>query len=193
MIRISLWILGLLFVQVFGLNGQRHTPLGHRHDEKRVAVELAPGHDADELARSLGMRNLGEVVPQHFVFQTDDRLRRRRRKRDALEDPLAHVNATLSAHKGVRWYEHQTARQLAKRNHPYVVHDPLYKDQWHFHGTSVSLNTVPVWASGVFGKGVRVSIIDDGVQFTHPDVAAHFDEDKSFDFNDDDPGTNQFF
>ena len=43
------------------------------------------------------------------------------------------------------------------------------------------------WEQGVNGSGVKVVVLDDGLDHTHPDLAANYDPSISFDFNDDDP------
>ena len=39
------------------------------------------------------------------------------------------------------------------------------------------------WKQGLTGKGVRVVVLDDGLDWTHPDLAANYDPTISFDFN----------
>ena len=36
------------------------------------------------------------------------------------------------------------------------------------------INVLPVWKSGNVGTGVTVNFIDDGVEFTHPDLAENY-------------------
>lgn len=51
------------------------------------------------------------------------------------------------------------------------------------------MNVAPAWERGYTGKGVVVSILDDGIQTNHPDLAANYDQNASYDINgnDDDP------
>lgn len=72
--------------------------------------------------------------------------------------------------------------------------DPLLKNQWHPHNTGqntfastppVSGNDMrvgPAWASGITGKGVKVAVIDDGVEAAHEDLSANFEVGRSFNF-----------
>jgi subtilisin family serine protease len=54
----------------------------------------------------------------------------------------------------------------------------LVLPQWHLHHNSalngsvasVDIGVVSVWESGLKGEGVTISIIDDGVQISHPDL-----------------------
>ena len=50
-----------------------------------------------------------------------------------------------------------------------------------FPGNDV--NVLPVWRDGVTGKGVTVCIIDDGIDFSHPDLKGSLRPDLSKDFN----------
>ncbi|XP_051169950.1 furin-like protease 2 isoform X1 [Leptopilina boulardi] len=70
--------------------------------------------------------------------------------------------------------------------------DPLYKEEWYMNGGSkdgYDMNVAPAWERGYTGKGVVVSILDDGIQTNHPDLAANYDQNASYDINgnDDDP------
>lgn len=79
--------------------------------------------------------------------------------------------------------------------------DPLFKEQWYLNGGAKDgndMNVLPAWEQGYSGRGVVVSILDDGVQPNHPDLAANYDPLASLDINDndDDPtprddGTNR--
>jgi subtilisin-like proprotein convertase family protein/endonuclease/exonuclease/phosphatase family metal-dependent hydrolase len=87
-------------------------------------------------------------------------------------------------------------RQQQKR---FVPNDPLFTNQWHLRNTGQQGGTagedarlVSAWDVAT-GAGVVIGIIDDGVQHTHPDLAAAYRADLSYDFNFNDadpmPGT----
>jgi len=48
------------------------------------------------------------------------------------------------------------------------------------------MNITGAWALGFSGKGVSVSILDDGIEWNHPDLKLNYDPDASYDVNDDD-------
>lgn len=48
------------------------------------------------------------------------------------------------------------------------------------------MNLAPAWQKGYTGKGVVVSILDDGIQTNHPDLALNYDHEASTDINDND-------
>ena len=56
--------------------------------------------------------------------------------------------------------------------------DPLYPQQWHLKNTGqpegiagIDANVEPVWDSGIRGAGQVISIVDDGLQLSHPDLS----------------------
>jgi len=73
-----------------------------------------------------------------------------------------------------------------------IPNDPLLNRQWHLinSGQNVGnldwqpiygvagedINVAPVWNMGLDGRGVRVAVIDSGVQLTHPDLEANIDK-----------------
>ncbi|XP_065170470.1 furin-like protease 2 isoform X2 [Atheta coriaria] len=70
--------------------------------------------------------------------------------------------------------------------------DPLFKEQWYLNGGAkdgLDMNLGPAWQKGYTGKGVVVSILDDGIQTNHPDLSQNYDPLASTDINgnDDDP------
>ncbi|QLQ17488.1 MAG: hypothetical protein HZT43_00095 [Exiguobacterium profundum] len=54
--------------------------------------------------------------------------------------------------------------------------DPLYGQQWHF---SLIGDIETIWDE-FDGTGVHVGVFDDGIQYTHPDLAANYDASKHF-------------
>lgn len=78
-----------------------------------------------------------------------------------------------------------------------MFNDELWDHQWYLHDTryltdnlpDISLHVEPVWRRGITGTGVRVIVIDDGIDHSHPDLSSNYDQDLSHDFNgeDEDP------
>ena len=60
-----------------------------------------------------------------------------------------------------------------------------------FTGESVrfDINVGPVWRKNITGRGVVVTILDDGIEYTHPDLQRNYEARASWDFNnhDNDP------
>ena len=161
---------------------------------KRVLVELAPGTQAASLAQVAGVTQTsarGKYAIVEFAGNAD----------------AAIIGAaSLLKAPGVRSAEPVLAHQLFHRflpNDPYFAYNatnPGY--QWHLSNTGQNgatagsdVNVTPVWDS-YKGTGVRIGIVDDGLEVGHPDLAPNVDLVNSFDFNDNDsdpsPGAKDF-
>ena len=71
--------------------------------------------------------------------------------------------------------------------------DPFYDDQWHLNNTGQTsgtsgedANVTAVWNS-YNGSGVVISVIDDGVEHSHPDLTTNYLSQHSYDWCGDDP------
>jgi subtilisin-like proprotein convertase family protein len=85
------------------------------------------------------------------------------------------------------------ARQQAKRAMP---NDTLINQQWHLKfnnqngavaGTDLNIESVwayPTTGAGFRGREIRIGIVDDGVQTSHPDFAGNIDTANDYDWND---------
>jgi len=69
--------------------------------------------------------------------------------------------------------------------------DPLWEEQWYLDdkrpNMNLDLNVIPTWHEGLSGKGVVVTILDDGMEHNHTDLIKNYDPDASWDINDNDP------
>ncbi|ORX59146.1 hypothetical protein BCR36DRAFT_408674 [Piromyces finnis] len=68
--------------------------------------------------------------------------------------------------------------------------DPFFHRQWHLYNNGTvskhignDINVVPLWKRGINGTGVVVSVIDDGVEWTHEDINPNWNVESSFDFS----------
>ncbi|CAG9822494.1 unnamed protein product, partial [Phaedon cochleariae] len=116
---------------------------------------------------------------------------KKRKKRDFSQDPslspfsqfVSEVAPSASAFHGQPRY---------RAVPPHLFPDPLFREQWYLNGGAkdgLDMNLAPAWQKGYTGKGVVVSILDDGIQTNHPDLAQNYDPLASTDINgnDDDP------
>jgi hypothetical protein len=63
--------------------------------------------------------------------------------------------------------------------------DPLYPDQWYLVGRAVGgydMNVREAWLLGYAGRNISISILDDGIQRDHPDLALNYDPLARFNF-----------
>uniref|UniRef100_A0AAQ5YDT6 P/Homo B domain-containing protein n=1 Tax=Amphiprion ocellaris TaxID=80972 RepID=A0AAQ5YDT6_AMPOC len=88
----------------------------------------------------------------------------------------------------VTWAEQQVAKRRKKRDVFVEPLDPKFRDQWYLYNNNHrDLNAKAAWQLGYTGKGVVVSILDDGIEKNHPDLMQNYDPDASYDVNDGDP------
>lgn len=112
-----------------------------------------------------------------------------RERRDAssggmLEEKLTRAKTGYSVHREVNELDRPTVS----------VNDPIFDKQWYLLNTGqaggkpgLDLNVVEAWAQGYTGKGVTVAIMDDGLDYLHPDLAPNYNAEASYDFSSDDP------
>ncbi len=156
-----------------------------------LLVEARDGVDREALpgALKLPVASRPESSPKHIVLSTSS--------------PLAAL-AGLDAWRtlaNVASVDVLLARQQTKRAMP---NDTLINNQWHlkFNNqsgalTGTDVNIESVWnypalstaANTWRGSGIRIGIVDDGLQTTHPDLVTNVDtvNDKDWNGNDADP------
>ena len=161
---------------------------------------------ADVIATSHGFTNKGRIADLSGYFKFVHERTQARHKRTADDK-----TSRLREHPSVQWVEQQrilprTKRGLAPLKQSYFsrqkreeIAKGLYNDlewpkQWYLlnygqHETPLGndLNVLPVWQRGLYGQGVVVTVMDDGLDHTHPELKDNFDENASYDLNDDDP------
>ncbi|XP_073971450.1 furin-like protease 2 isoform X2 [Rhodnius prolixus] len=162
------------------------------------AVRLEPTADPDAIAARHGFRNLGQIgsLRGYYLFEHP-----RVHKRSLTPHQQHHKN--LKNEPKVEWVKQQEVKRRTKREglDPWgddqsttapasnYFPDPLYAQQWYLNGgaeNGLDMNVAPAWAKGYTGKGVVVSILDDGIQTNHPDLVDNYDPLASSDINDND-------
>ena len=153
-----------------------------------VTVQLSEGFEPAEIAQLAGASSfeLPGYAPGFAVLKTGPGLSSLR------------VAERLGGQPGVLLAEAQLARQQSKKAMP---NDALINQQWHLKFNNQSgavagtdLNIENVWAyptagAGRRGRAVRIGIVDDGLQTSHPDLITNVDttNDKDWNGNDNDP------
>ncbi len=149
----------------------------------RLVVRLAPGADAAALARDFQMTLHAVRVHGDAEFVILDA---------GSGAKALRTRAVLIADERTMSVE-ASALGLYEPAVPAFT-DPFFGDQFHlintgqFGGTpGVDLNVEAAWDLGFDGAGVTIQIVDDGVQYAHPDLDAHYLPGASFDIGDNDP------
>lgn len=169
-----------------------------RQSDKRItsedwAMRLTPGENPDHLAISMGAENLGQIglLANTYLFRFPGTRTR---------DQSSATRDRLKKESRVEWYEQQEARWRFPRDIR-KPDDPLFPDQWHLENTGQSgnigedVNVIPAWNMGFTGEGVVIGIVDDGLQYEHPDLEMNYRDDLSYDFNgnDADPAPSVYY
>ncbi|XP_002160973.1 PC3-like endoprotease variant B isoform X1 [Hydra vulgaris] len=150
------------------------------------AVQLNPAEvaQADRIANNHGFENLGQIGNLEGFFHFKHKKTKSRVKR-----ALHQTTKKLLEENHVLWAEQQ--HLLDRRRKDGIPTDPKFKEQWYLlnNGQStgpsgVDINVRPVWEQGITGRGVVVSVLDDGVDHNHPDLRDNYDQKASYDFND---------
>jgi subtilisin-like proprotein convertase family protein/subtilisin family serine protease len=99
----------------------------------------------------------------------------------------------LSGDPSIRSIGPLLLRQLQKHSIP---NDTLFSSQWHLKNTGqgggkvgFDMNVTPVW-DNYKGQGIKIGIVDDGLQIVHPDLATNADTTNHYDWNDSPHDTN---
>ncbi|XP_064152444.1 neuroendocrine convertase 1-like [Anguilla rostrata] len=174
--------------------------IGDRQYTNEWAVEIPGGpHAAKTIARELGyelVRQIG-ALENHYLLRHHSHPRRTRRSAD-------HMTRWLSQDERVWWAEQQYEKQRRKRaplgagcpgcSVDQLFDDPMWSQQWYLQDTRTSpslpkldLHVIPVWKKGITGKGVVITVLDDGLEWNHTDIYPNYDPAASYDFNDNDP------
>ncbi|XP_043934615.1 proprotein convertase subtilisin/kexin type 6 [Protopterus annectens] len=160
------------------------------------AVQVAGGSvEADKLAAKYGFRNMGKIgsLDDHYHFYHS-----RTFKRSTFRSRGRHD--FIGMEPKVQWIEQQQVKGRVKRqvltdlNHIHFS-DPKWADMWYIHciekgsGCRTEMNILAAWQRGYTGKGIVVTILDDGLERNHPDLKPNYDPRASYDVNseDDDP------
>ncbi|XP_078490234.1 neuroendocrine convertase 2-like [Ciona intestinalis] len=160
------------------------------------SAEPSSNHDhADWLAARHGFENRGMVVGDeglyHFRHRTLD---------SASESPSLRYIWNLRLSPKVQKVRQLEGYGRLKRGHnkvkvgAYQGLDPLYPYQWYINNTGqaggkpgLDLNVQAAWNMGYTGKGVTVAIMDDGLDYLHPDLRDNYSPEASYDFSSNDP------
>ena len=137
-----------------------------------LIVRLKSGSASAEIKKALAARGL--TIARKIAYSSEELVLRLRNPKKS--DPLA-VSKELYESGLVDWAEPNFVQQLEK---DFVPNDPLFSQQWHLLNTgqeggtaNADANLTGAWDLEKGRRDITIAIIDDGVELTHPDLAAN--------------------
>uniref|UniRef100_A0A8C1T209 Proprotein convertase subtilisin/kexin type 6 n=1 Tax=Cyprinus carpio TaxID=7962 RepID=A0A8C1T209_CYPCA len=154
------------------------------------AVRIPEGPvEADKLASKYGFTNLGQIggLEHHYHFHHSRVVRR-----SAFATRGAH--SFIHMDPKVDWAQQQVVKTRVKRHarsDPSYIHfnDPKWSNMWYIHCSDKNsrcrseMNILAAWQRGYTGRNVVITILDDGIERNHPDLAQNYDQLASYDVN----------
>ncbi|XP_038556486.1 proprotein convertase subtilisin/kexin type 6-like isoform X7 [Micropterus salmoides] len=153
------------------------------------AVRITGGQEqADKIAAKYGYINLGQIgrLEDHYHFHQSRVVRR-------AAYPLKGPHSFIHLDPEVDWAQQQVVKPRVKRHaqsHATIhFNDPKWTNMWYIHCNnksshcSADMNILAAWQRGYTGKNVVVTILDDGIERNHPDLAQNYDHLASYDVN----------
>ncbi|KAH8284035.1 hypothetical protein KR054_007933 [Drosophila jambulina] len=183
-----------------GISGGNNQITGHYTHTWAVHIPNGDNGMADAVAKDHGFVNLGKIFDDHYHFA-----HHKVSKRSL--SPATHHQTRLDDDDRVHWAKQQRAKSRSKRDFIRMrpsrtssramsqvdampFDDAKWPQMWYLNrGGGLDMNVIPAWKQGITGKGVVVTILDDGLESDHPDIEQNYDRKASYDVNshDDDP------
>ncbi|XP_020811721.1 furin-like protease 1 isoform X1 [Drosophila serrata] len=183
-----------------GTSGGNNQIAGHYTHTWAVHIPNGDNGMADAVAKDHGFVNLGKIFDDHYHFA-----HHKVSKRSL--SPATHHQTRLDDDDRVHWAKQQRAKSRSKRDFIRMrpsrtssramsqvdampFDDAKWPQMWYLNrGGGLDMNVIPAWKQGITGKGVVVTILDDGLESDHPDIEQNYDRKASYDVNshDDDP------
>jgi len=163
------------------------------------AIRIKTPHDlevAGRIAKKHGFEKVTKIGDLAGYYHLEHPTHPKRSRRSA-EDKTD----LLQQEPEIDWVEqqHEYVREKRGLHHQQIVTrgieprfaDPLWEEQWYLDDKrtqmDLDVNVIPVWNAGISGKGVVVTILDDGIEHNHTDLLRNYDAAASWDVNDNDP------
>ncbi|XP_069985058.1 neuroendocrine convertase 2-like [Penaeus vannamei] len=170
-----------------------------------VKIQGGDNELAHRVARRNGFINRGPVVGStdefHFVHNAIPHARTKRsilHTRKLKADPQVHsAFQQLGFRRVKRGYKPLKVENLVPLQSIQSDRDPTdpyFEYQWYLKNTGqnggkprLDLNVEAAWAQGFTGRNVTTAIMDDGIDYMHPDLRHNYNARASWDFSSNDP------
>ncbi|XP_076465280.1 neuroendocrine convertase 1-like [Babylonia areolata] len=151
-------------------------------------------NQAHSIARRYGFQVVGlmDGFERHYILRHTEVPRRSKRS-------ARHHTRRLTDDTDVRWAEQQFSLTRVRRSASDVTtttpdlpfNDPELPNQWYLVAQEPARpymsQVMEVWRQGWTGKGVVVTVVDDGLEHNNSDLADNYDPLASYDLNGNDP------
>ncbi|XP_030211551.1 proprotein convertase subtilisin/kexin type 5 [Gadus morhua] len=174
------------------------------------AVKVAHRDAADRIAEKHGFTNMGQIghLENYFSFRHNDTASRSTVANRILSERIAKETQVRWLQQQVVL---NRAKRNSRASHIYSIdvktkhtpatgphtsrppalyfNDPQWNNLWYIHcsgdsgGCPCDMRIEEAWSRGYTGKGVVVSVLDDGVDREHPDLKSNYDPLASEDVN----------
>ncbi|XP_060071987.1 proprotein convertase subtilisin/kexin type 7-like [Ylistrum balloti] len=134
------------------------------------------------------LSNSSNESPQTLKFVDLHNLHKHILNEESIQKAQTSLEREFDGHEKVVWYSRQ--KILSRQKRRVKFEDPFYKDQWHLVNDvhrAMDINVTGVWNRNVTGRGVTVAVVDDGLEWTNPDLHDNYNAAGSWDLNSDDP------
>uniref|UniRef100_A0A3B3BUC8 SPC3 n=1 Tax=Oryzias melastigma TaxID=30732 RepID=A0A3B3BUC8_ORYME len=135
----------------------------------------------DRIAAKYGFINMGQIgdLKGYYSF---------RHPETASRSTVSNKEVTghIAKEDKVEWLQQQVVHRRAKRTSRAHLNVPLSAQQHcrdDSKGCQPGMNIEGAWRMGYTGKGVVVSVLDDGIEREHPDLEPNYDPLASYDVN----------
>lgn len=139
---------------------------------KQWVVGVTPGYNSEQLATLFGSEYLGSTghIPNTHIIEFTQNF------------TPSEIQKRLDGLVGVEFAYPLVPTTLVPQ---FIPNDPLFPSQWNLDNNlpgGGDINLTPAWNT-VTGKGVVIGVVDDGLQYSHPDLQGNYRADLSRDFN----------
>ncbi|KAJ8683619.1 hypothetical protein QAD02_019411 [Eretmocerus hayati] len=127
------------------------------------------------------------------IVWADEQRELKRHKRDLYYPEMPNNNPEMSSTSSTNDEVRGTRNSV---RWPRAFNDELWDQEWYLMNSKehpapegpgylkLDLNVLPVYQMGITGRGIRVSVLDDGIEHTHEDLRANYDPEISYDVTD---------
>lgn len=174
--------------------------------EWAICVDLEGTKTIEHLAVEHKVEVLGEIIPDsgcYHVKTSTQRLKRSPRGNIIGEETdesdilrgIGHSYFLEEQIPKVRTkrldYHDLGISQKKQAFYRYGLNDPYWGNMWYLNrDNELNMNVEQAWKEGITGRGVTVTILDDGIEKDHPDLIRNYDPLSSTDINDNDNDPN---